>query len=150
MQSTTFTRRSLAKGALWSVPAIAVASAAPAVAASSMPVTMLWSGFAAPGSTLDNPATQSMDGVALTTRLKPGTAFNAPENWTATGDGQLKLASKRFSLGDVEQIMTLEFTKPVTDVSMTIQNVNRGTDPDRLVRCTSRLAHPLPRRQHRA
>lgn len=50
MQGTTFSRRSLAKGTIWSVPAIAVISAAPALAASATPVTMLWGGFGAPGS----------------------------------------------------------------------------------------------------
>ena len=94
MQGTSFTRRSLAKGALWSLPVIAVSSAAPALAASAMPVTMVWSGFGAPDSTLANPATQTVEGVNVTASLARPSGINPSGNWTPNDEGRLKLVSK--------------------------------------------------------
>lgn len=121
MQGTTLSRRSLTKGAIWSVPAIAVSSAAPALAASQMPVTMLWSGF--PRSSisrrLNSPATQTVGGVAVTTSLTRSDPIHVNDNWTSTSDGRLKLASNRVTSGSSEQIVTLDFAAPVRNVSLT-------------------------------
>ena len=132
MQGTTLSRRSLAKGAIWSVPAIAVISAAPALAASQIPVTMLWSGF--PRGTisgrLNSPATQTVGGVAVTTSLTRSDTFHVNDNWTSTSDGRLKLASNRVTFGSAEQIVTLDFAAPVRNISLTIEDLDRGRNPD--------------------
>lgn len=132
MQGTTFTRRSLAKGALWSLPVIAVSSAAPALAASAMPVTMLWSDFPrrSVSGRLTNSATQTVAGVSVTTSLARPALAHANNNWEPTSDGRLEMASNRLTTGDGEQIVTLEFAAPVSNVSLTIEDLDRGRSPD--------------------
>ncbi len=127
MQGTSFTRRSLAKGALWSLPVIAVSSAAPALAASAMPVTMVWSGFGAPDSTLANPATQTVEGVNVTASLARPSGINPSGNWTPNDEGRLKLVSKQFITGDAAQTVTLDFSAPVSHVSLTIDGIDRSS-----------------------
>lgn len=132
MKHAAFTRRSLAKGAMWSLPVVAVASAAPAVAASTAPVTMLWSEFprAPLSSRLANPATQSVGGISVTTRLTRPALAHAHSNWTATSDGRLEMSSNRVTTGNAEQIITLDFAAPVSNVSLTIEDLDRGRNPD--------------------
>lgn len=127
MQGTSFPRRSLAKGALWSLPVIAVSSAAPAVAASATPVTMLWSGFGAPNRTLANQPTQTVDGVMVTASLARPSGVNPSGNWTPTGEGRLKLVSKQLTTGDAAQTVTLDFSVPVSHVSLTIDGIDRSS-----------------------
>ena len=127
MQGTSFTRRSLAKGALWSLPVIAVSSTAPALAASAMPVTMVWSGFGAPGSTLANPATQTVEGVNVTASLARPSGINPSGNWTSNDEGRLKLVSRQLIAGDAAQTVTLDFSAPVSHVSLTIDGIDRSS-----------------------
>ncbi|MCT1777151.1 hypothetical protein [Brachybacterium sp. p3-SID957] len=105
---------------------IAVSSAAPAVAASATPVTMLWSGFGAPNRTLANQPTQTVDGVKVTASLARPSGVNPSGNWTPTGEGRLKLVSKQLTTGDAAQTVTLDFSAPVSHVSLTIDGIDQS------------------------
>lgn len=132
MHDHTLTRRSLTKGALWSLPVIVVSAAAPAIAASPSPVTMLWTGFprAFASSRLASPGEQTVGGVAIKTTLTRPALVHSRRNWTPTSDGRLEMASNRVTTGDSEQMVSLEFATPVSDVSLTIEDLDRGRSPD--------------------
>ncbi|WP_156488508.1 hypothetical protein [Brachybacterium sp. sponge] len=55
---------------------------------------------------------------------------HANNNWTPTSDGRLEMASNRVTTGTAEQIVALDFANPVTNVSLTIEDLDRGRSPD--------------------
>lgn len=127
MGHPAISRRTLARTALWSVPAAIMSTAAPAIAASAQPETMLWSGF--PRRTLSNridePATQAVGGVRISTDLDRPALAHVGDNWTPTADGRLELRSNRVTVDDSEQTVTLRFDVPVTNVLLTVADLDR-------------------------
>ncbi|MGO1482375.1 MAG: hypothetical protein ACTHWF_14810 [Brachybacterium sp.] len=120
-------RRTLARAAHWAVPVVIASTAAPAIAASAEPATMLWSGFPRRtlSSRIDEPATQAVGGVRIATDLDRPSLAHAGNNWTPTADGRLELRSNRVTVNDSEQIITLRFDVPVTHVSLTVEDLDR-------------------------
>lgn len=132
MAASPSPRRSLLRGAAWTVPVILASTASPALAVSRQPVRMLWSGF--PRATLSRrlaePASQTVDGVVVTATLeRPRQLVHPGDNWTAA-DGRLTLQSNDVTTGSSEQIVTLTFNAPVTKVSLTVEEIDRGSSPD--------------------
>lgn len=127
MRTPTVSRRSLAKGAIWSAPMVLASVAAPAIAASAEPVTMLWSGFPrGSANRIAEPASQAVGGVKIETVLTRQRALvHVGRNWTPTSDGRLEMRGNRVNLSDSEQTVALKFSMPVTDVSLTIEDLDR-------------------------
>ncbi|MGP4918022.1 hypothetical protein ACTXJ9_20250 [Brachybacterium tyrofermentans] len=103
--------------------------AAPAIAASAMPATMLWTDFPrGSGNRIATTASQTVGGAKITTSLTRSGLAHVGSNWTPTADGRLEMSSNRLTLGDSAQTVALSFSKPVTDVSLTIQDLDRDRD----------------------
>ena len=131
MQPISISRRSLARGAIWSVPVLIASTAAPAIAASAEPSRMLWSSF--PQDITDrlrNPAMQTVDGTGITAALDRPLLAHPGDNWRPTADGRLVLRSNRVTAGDALQTLTLTFEAPVTDVSVTVEDLDRDSRDD--------------------
>lgn len=129
MHTPPLGRRALAKGALWTAPMVLLSVAAPAIAASAMPATMLWTDFPrGSGNRIATTASQTVGGAKITTSLTRSGLAHVGSNWTPTADGRLEMSSNRLTLGDSAQTVALSFSKPVTDVSLTIQDLDRDRD----------------------
>lgn len=118
----TTSRRTLVRGAAWSLPVVAVAATAPAYAASACPATTLvWS-------TLGNGSVFSSTTVgAVTVTLTVSGVTNAPNNrtisTTATGGQNSNL---RFYSGNADgssQTATFAFTRTSTGAAVSVTNL---------------------------
>lgn len=139
-QNTALSRRTVAKGALWTAPAISLAAAAPAVAASSScvsytgaftqpsysPVRMAYTFTGSDGSTVT---------VSLSTRVYGGKTLMRP-NLSAAGNieyyngaGDLRYDGLQLQQqGTGGQVLTFSFSQEVSNLQFTVADIdNDGT-----------------------
>ncbi|AXK46881.1 hypothetical protein [Brachybacterium saurashtrense] len=120
-------RRALLRSAAWSVPVLTAVTTAPALAASVEQSVMSWSGFPSSSETgrLERPASQQVGDTDVTAALSRDDQLAQPtRNWT-TADRRLRLQSNRDKLAGSLQIVTLTFAAPVTDVELTVEDIDR-------------------------
>lgn len=129
-EAPTIGRRAVTRGAVWSVPVVTLAMAAPAAAATSGCTVQLgkldWDLFANGTNQLDKPLTTTIAGVTVTVTVTGDyAADNGVVTSTSTG-GQ----SKVMRFYDLEnkvgtsQTITVTFSKPVQNVSFSLLDVD--------------------------
>lgn len=138
---TSHSRRTVVRGAAWSVPVIAVATAAPAFAASPcatktalMPVTWAAStgttrqtGTAANGTTVNVTAAYTASGL---TPGSLGTGNMSPQSAARASDSFAIVNNTPAALGDPStnfQTVTFAFTQPVFGLTFSIDDIDRGS-----------------------
>lgn len=123
---TTLSRRSVARGFAWTVPAVAVTAAAPAFAAS-MPCTLQTvSTFstATPTAAITTNKGTGSDGVTVTaTATKSGT-FNTAVQYNMTSpDGKFIQLAQNPGSGQYQEL-TFTFSQPVYNLSFVVADVD--------------------------
>jgi hypothetical protein len=132
-------RRAVVRGAAWSVPVVAAATAAPAFAASTCsPVTFDFNGY--PAGTHVASGTSAVFGgvtVQLTyTGPSSGTANNA--NIFATTQTSNELRFYDANTPSTNQVISFTFNKPVKNVQLSIIDIDQSSNyDDRLVVTTA-------------
>lgn len=134
-KSTTkaISRRTIVRGAVWSVPVIAVAATAPLATASGCVIKVIdWNTFSS-GTTVTPSTVLSAAGSDVTARLTSSGTTSAPFNLVVTSgpDGGISGNYVNIALpgpGSRSQTVTVTFSRPVTDVSFTVGDIDaQGT-----------------------
>jgi hypothetical protein len=127
-------RRAVTRGAVWSIPVVSLAVAAPAMAVSGCTMTtgvLSWDSYASGSQQTGHSLATTMPGVHVTVTLSGDTGADNNGEVTSTTTGGLSQVMRFYDLNktkNTSQTVTLTFNKPVQNLSFSLLDVDSQGD----------------------